>query len=358
MSHTDSGSFKAAFALASVIALSALPARAETVDNLVTFNAGTTARAADVNANFAAVAAAIDGNDAAIAQLSGTVGAALNERSTYVPAGTDGVANGQALLAAIGAVGVIPGNETPWSIVLHPGLYDLEGGQLILPANVHLIGSGARRTRIEGNRVAPGVAAEGAIVVGAAGTLLADVAVANREAFGGVAVAVYSDESIRVYRCDIGQNLAVAGATADSYGLVGTFMTVEESSLLGFAGGAGVGVGVTVRGGGSIRRSVLQTQGSNTGAAIIVDAAATTDTTVSQTLIRGFGSGQGFIHNADRNLTIVFSEFVQTGLDGSANAGNVRIGASMRGNLMSVMGGATITCAQNFTPAMATLAGC
>jgi hypothetical protein len=356
MKHSHSSPSKAAIvaaALGPIMIAAGAFAVADTVDNLVTFSAGTTARAADVNANFSAVAAAVNGNHAALAEI----GLAVNARTTHVPAAADAAANGAALLAAVADIGDIPSGEGPWTVQLQAGRYDLGASQLILPANVHLIGAGMTRTTVEAERAAAGPTADAAVMVGASGTYLQDLQVTNRATVGGAAVALYTDDSIRMVRSELGQNSNSAGASIDSYGLIGTFVTAENSSLIGFAPTGRIGVGVHLSGGGSINRSTLHTQGTDDGAAIIVAAAATSTTTVSGTLIRGFGAGRGFIHDGTGTLTIVFSEFVQSGDDGLVNNGNVRIGASMRGGTISVVGGA-VACAQNFTAAMVTLAGC
>lgn len=72
MKHTNSRLLAVnigASALAGMVILPGAAVHADPVEDLVTFTAGTTARADEVNANFSAVADAVNGNDATITDL-------------------------------------------------------------------------------------------------------------------------------------------------------------------------------------------------------------------------------------------------------------------------------------------------
>ena len=124
--------------IATVLALAALPAAAQSVTIPYVFSAGSPARAADINANFSVLATAANSSSTALSALRGTVqtlqnaqGAALTFRGSWVSTAyytpNDVVSrSGSSYLALLSGAGVDPVNEATnvagkWALLAQRG---------------------------------------------------------------------------------------------------------------------------------------------------------------------------------------------------------------------------------------------
>ncbi|HZD52359.1 MAG TPA: hypothetical protein VE175_04885, partial [Woeseiaceae bacterium] len=167
---------------------------ADTVDDLVTFSAGTTARADEVNGNFSEVANAVNGNDGLIAGLRAEVdelresvetpGARFG-RTLFVPADdADPAANCEMLRATLAqATGVA---ADPVRLELGRGTYDCGSAPLTMKNFVTIEGAGRDASTIIGNPSDP----EEGVVNGTDDAILRSLTVQHRADGSGAAIAI------------------------------------------------------------------------------------------------------------------------------------------------------------------------
>lgn len=143
-----------------------------------TFTAGTTASAAEVNANFSYVAPP----NVVRVDVAGD--------------GSDAVANGAKLLAAVdttnlAALNGAPTSSNPYVVRVGPGNYDLDGSSLDMISFVSVVGAGERLTHITSsvNSITAGV------INGATDAALQGVRVFN-SATGGTHVGIYHTDAL------------------------------------------------------------------------------------------------------------------------------------------------------------------
>ena len=195
-------------------------AGADTVEDLVTFSAGTTARAAEVNDNFSKVADAVNGNDALIGELHDM----RFGRTIFVPAdGVDATANCELLREALAEVDGVAAE--PVRIKLDRGTYDCGSLAVAMKGFVTIEGAGRNFSMITGN-----VAdfAQG-IVNGADDAALRHLTVENRAESSGTAIVIHTGGR-RMTLSDVA--IKIDSATANSvFGILASGGSLELTNV-------------------------------------------------------------------------------------------------------------------------------
>ena len=138
-----------------------------------------------------------------------SIGTALEAQTSYagsstVTAGTDSLANGDALVSTLASLPAGLGPSTPWLVQLEAGEYDLGSRQLALPGYVDLAGAGRGQTVVRSN-VAGTTSASGLIHLPQGSVNeLRDLSVANVVPFDdGIGIQTASDGT-RLTRIEVG----------------------------------------------------------------------------------------------------------------------------------------------------------
>lgn len=299
-------------------------ARADTVDELVAFSAGTTAKADEVNANFSEVANAVNGNDALIAELvtelaelraSLEAAGSLSGRVVSVANTGNAAADCDMLREALAGTDGVAAN--PVRIKLERGTYDCGSTPVMMKSFVTIEGAGRNLSTIIGS--VEGF--EQGLINGASDTELRNLSVENRLEGFGVAIAIRNSGqrmSVTDVAVRVDSALDAIGIFAPGGSLSLADVSVQVSAMQG-------GSGIRAESGAQLNMTStrIHAQSANVGSPAALELADST------------ASGIGILMSGSRNVLRAVGNSRLELVDGTV-IGLILLGADFSGSFSCI----------------------